>query len=257
MKRIIHVSLQLLCTLCVGGLMVCCDRSSSPDFDQPPLATQSIRLLKARSVEQATRLTEEIRIEGIVTADDLFGEWERQLVIEDPSGGICIALDDRQLYRRFPRGTTLSISCNGLILHRIGGMVILGGERDAYGNIALDEEHISRHIHRTSAVQIEPQPTPCTITALNSAMADRYLRIDDLHFTEQASWCATDPLTHRFVPTIHIAADRAGNQLMVYAHPTLTYADEPLPEGNGSLWGIAELTNEGMRLRVVHRQYDF
>ena len=255
MRRIAKSSLLALVFLVAGSLVTGCDRSSEPDFEEPTLAAHSIRYLKSLSTGQATRLNEEIRLEGVVTADDLFGEWDRQIVIEDQTGGLTIAIDDRALYRRFPVGTTLSISCNGLLLHRIAGRVILGTTADPYGSIALNEELIDRHIRRTEAAPTEPQPTVVTIPALTGELADCYVRIDNLHFTERGSWCEKDPTTGRFVGTTHPAEDGSGNRISLYAHSTTTYANEPLPEGNGSCYAILESSTEGFRLRIVHRQF--
>lgn len=94
--------------------------------DDPPAGTATIDALKSRCTGEQAAVTEDITVEGVVTGNDLYGEFYKTLVVEDTSGGISIAVDATELYVDYPVGTAVTIHCNGLFLCDYGGKVMLG-----------------------------------------------------------------------------------------------------------------------------------
>ena len=71
-----------------------CDKASGLEFDDdPPAGTATIAALKSRCTGEQAAVTEDITVEGVVTGNDLYGEFYKTLVVEDTSGGISIAVD--------------------------------------------------------------------------------------------------------------------------------------------------------------------
>lgn len=105
-----------------------CDKASGLEFDDdPPAGTgHGIAALKSRCTGEQAAVTEDITVEGVVTGNDLYGEFYKTLVVEDTSGGISIAVDATELYVDYPVGTAVTIHCNGLFLCDYGGKVMLG-----------------------------------------------------------------------------------------------------------------------------------
>ena len=81
------VSVVLALTALAG-----CDKASGLEFDDDtPQGTVTIAALKSRCTGAQAAVTEDITVEGVVTGNDLYGEFYKTLVVEDTSGGISIA----------------------------------------------------------------------------------------------------------------------------------------------------------------------
>lgn len=244
MKRILYLNL-------LGYLLlfVACNEATS--IDPTPTELHSIAYLKSLGGESATAIRQVVHIAGTVTANDVLGEWNRQLVLEDTTGGITLSIADRELYRRYPIGARLIISCNSLILYNYGGRIELGMEADAYGRTGLDAEAEARHILAVEPSGALPLPRTTKIEELSPRLVDCYLRIDNLRFTQSGTWAVTNS-DDETQYTEHTVEDDKGHILTVRVCPTTHYANEPLPEGRGSLYGILDYFNGAYALRVVH-----
>lgn len=249
MKRILYLNL-LVCML----HLTACNEATS--IDPTPTELHSIAYLKSLGRESATRIRQVVHIAGVVTANDVLGEWNRQLVLEDPSGGITLSIEDQELYRRYPIGARLVISCNSLTLYNYGGRIELGIEADAYGRTGLDVEAEARHILAVEPSGALPLPRATKIEEFTPQLVDCYLRIDNLRFMESGTWVVINP-DNEAQYTEHTVEDDKGQTLTVRISPTAHYANEPLPEGKGSLYGILDYFNGSYALRVVHYGVDF
>ena len=89
------------------------------------------------------------------------------------------------------------------------------------------------------------------IDELTAAHVDTYVRIDGVHFVETGTWCDRDPETGRPRTSERTVADARGNRLTVRTAGSATYANDPLPEGSGSLCGIVDYFNGVYSLRVT------
>ncbi len=250
MRRIVCRSLLGLCIF----LGFACDRSTPLSEGEPPAGLRSIAALKASARGAATPLREEIAVRGIVTANDRYGELERRIVVEDATGGLCIALEAGELYRRYPTGLRLTIRCNGLTLCDRGGRIELIADPDApYGAVGLRAADFGRHLRAEAAAAETPRPALRRIDELTGVAADTYVRLEGVRFAEAGTWCRRDPLTGRSAATEHAVVDRAGCRLPIRVPATVCYADEPLPAGEGALCGLVERFGGRTTLRVVDR----
>lgn len=248
--------------LLTAGLLVgccACNRSTSLDAEgERVTALRSIPALKALARGDATPLRQEIAVQGVVTANDRFGEYDRRIVLEDADGGLTIALEGRELYRRYPVGRRLTVYCNGLTLRSRGDGLELVADPDApYGAVGIPSEDFDRHLHAAAPADEAPCPAPCEIDGLTAATLDTYVRMEGLRFLDEGAWCRRDPLTGRSVATLHTVADRAGRTLAVYTPATVRYADDPLPRGEGVLCGIVGRHEGRYVLRVVDLGFFF
>ncbi len=247
-------------------LMACllgCGRADAPRFapeeeDAAAAGAHSIAWLKSRCRGESLRLTEEVTVTGRIVANDRFGEWSRAVVIEDESGGITIRCDASDLAARYPFGARVTLYANGLVLNNYGGRIEVGAEPDRCGNRGIPADWLAARL-RLHTVQPEraPEPRLLTIEGLTLRDVDTYVRIEGVHFLEEAAWCDRDPETGRRTDTDRTIADRAGRTLRVRTSGSAEYAGEPLPEGYGSLCGIVDCFAGTYALRVVNRTVDF
>ena len=93
--------LLILLTLPAG-----CDRATQPEFTVcPPEPQNSVAYLKSLcDGKSSVAVTQDIIIRGFVTANDLYGEFYRTIVVEDASGGIAIAAEGSPLADLYPFG---------------------------------------------------------------------------------------------------------------------------------------------------------
>ncbi|MBO5686522.1 MAG: hypothetical protein J6R73_08050 [Alistipes sp.] len=253
MRRIVYNSLLTL--LCMA---ISCNHATAPNFEEEhPTGLHSINYLKSLAHGESTPLQREITIEGIVISDDTYGEFSRALVIEDADGGITLQIAGSRLYRLYPRGTKLRVRCNGLVLYNYGGKVELGATYNAYGSTLLSAGQAEQHLQVLSAELQNPQPRRVCIPNLTPTDIDRYVCIEGVSFLEKGFWCDWDAETNSYRTTEHTIADSEGYSMQVRTLSTADYANEPLPEGNGSLYGIIDYFDGRYLLRIVGRDFRF
>ena len=109
--------------------------SCNKKFDEPPLGTDpnitanlTIKDLKAMysSIGNFQKVNDDKVISGIVIADDRSGNFYKQIIIQDETGGIPILLDGNNVYTSYPVGRKVFVKVKGLMLGDYGGNIQLG-----------------------------------------------------------------------------------------------------------------------------------
>ena len=108
-------------------LVAGCDKATRPQIGGEQPATNSIVYLKSLcDGRSSVVVTEEITIEGFITANDLYGEFYKSLVLQDASGGITVAADLESVAEFCPFGYVATLRCQGLVLTDYGGKIQIG-----------------------------------------------------------------------------------------------------------------------------------
>ena len=251
MKTIVSVSLLLLAA---------CNTATEPEFQETPQASQlSIAGLKALcDGRSALRISQDATIHGQVVANDLYGEFSREIILQDDSGGIAIAVDGDPLVDRFPFGTPVEVRCNGLWLTDYGGKVGLGTEPDEYGSGTIPQEEIERYFSFPETAVETPRATRLAFEEVGSLHIDTRVRFEGVRFVEAGKpWCDTDPETGRTVTTEREIMDANGARFLVRTLGNCDYAEEPLPSGSGMLGGVIDYFGGKYALRVTFREVVF
>lgn len=84
--------------------------SCNKKFDAPPVyippditANTTIAALKAmHTPANADSIKTDLIIAGVVIANDSSGNFYKQIIIQDSTGGIAVSIDDYNLYTSFP-----------------------------------------------------------------------------------------------------------------------------------------------------------
>mgnify|MGYP000010371125 FL=1 len=249
------VSVVLALTALAG-----CDKASGLEFDDDtPQGMVTIAALKSRCTGAQAAVTEDITVEGVVTGNDLYGEFYKTLVVEDTSGGISIAVDATELYVDYPVGTAVTIHCNGLFLCDYGGKVMLGTRpTDEYaGPGRIPQAEAVLYLRRKQAETSPLRPRTLTFGEVDMRHTDTYVHFEGVRFVQQGNWCDPDPETGRPATTERWIADHTGREFIVRTAGTCTYATEPVPQGTGSVYGIIDYFNGKYTLRIANREVDF
>lgn len=247
---------------CISLLLaVGCDSSSEPRFDQTPEATRiSIAGLKTLCDGAASALiARDATICGEVVANDLYGEFLREIIIQDDTGGITVAIESQQLADRFPFGAIVEIRCNGLSLCDYGGKIEIGTEPGDDGKPGeIPEEEIGRYLRTVGTAETEPRIRILRFGEVTERHVDTRVRFEGVRFVETgAAWCDTDPETGRLVSTEREIVDSDGNRFFVRTLWSCYYGTEPLPEGDGALTGVIDYFGGKYTLRVTFREKEF
>lgn len=228
-----------------------CTPASELSFDGEPQQLHSIPYLKSRCTGASVTLREQIAIRGIVTANDGYGEFDREITIEDAEGGISIAIDHSDLASLYPLGHEVTVTCNSLTLCDYGGVISLGTSPTEYGAGRIPANETSRFLRAAPTATDQLPPHTLRVTEVAARDIDTYVRFTDVEFTHSGTWCDTDPETGRPVTTEHTVIDAQGNLFTVRVHFTCHYAKEHLPKGKCSICGIIDCFNGRYAIRIT------
>ena len=243
----------------ISLLLCACTVATYPDYklnttELLPGGSVSIGMLKSSAQSQPVPVVGDIVIHGQVVANDLFGEFSREIVVIDGSGGIGISLNRLRLNTVIPLNAEVEVSCNGLWLRRSGGQVRLCGD-DGSGIAA---SQIGRHIAITRIGET-PQPLELTVAELSEEHIQRFVCIRSLRIADDergSAWCDLLPgeeaeQTNRY--TDRHFTDAEGSILCVRSLNSCDYRNEPIPDTELALAGIVEYNDGQYMLRIVNR----
>lgn len=234
---------KLYAVLLSALLLLSCSKSTSISPEEGQEKISSVLYLKSLCAAAHYPITEDIIIRGVVTGNNRYGEFNRSLVLQDETGGITLYADYSPKHPVYYKvGNVITVLCNGLTLIDYGGKVVLG-KAGGGDDFAIPRSELDNHIKINSFHPESRKPQHRRIAELSPRDVDTYIALDDVHFTTPSTWCDTDPTTGRPVTTEHVLKERGGDSIIVRTLWSCHYAKEPLPEGNGSLYGILDFFN--------------
>jgi len=235
-------------------LATSCGSVSPYDADKPSPNTVSINALKELCTAQTSVvIRSDYVIRGIIVANDMFGEYDRSIVVNDSDGGLEIYVDRRRCYTTLRLGAEVEIYCNSLALGRYGSRIVLGAQpTGGYSVDRIASQDIERYIHIVADRSL-PAPAVVPVAGINNSHIDRYVKVEGLTFIADdcAAWCDRTE-GEGFVETTHVATDGRGNSLTVICRGSATYAATPLPRGESDITGIIEYRNGEYLLRPAN-----
>ena len=239
------------CSLLLALLAAACDRTERISYEDEsrPEATHTIAHLKARCDGTYYAIADETIIRGTITGNNRYGEFSREIIIEDATGGIAIAADYPAADNAYPLGEELLVYCDGLTLYDYGGKIEMGKVAD--GSTCIPRSELGLHLRLSGRQPEQLAARPVRIEELTPAHVDTYVRIDGVRFLETGTWCDRDPESGHYRTTERTLTDAAGRTLAVRTSGTALYAGEPLPPDSGSLCGIVDYFGGTYSLRIT------
>lgn len=243
--------LALLISLTTWG---CVDR----DFDEPPVtdlpdleANATIAQLKAlHTIGGVSNLvTEDWIVGGVVVADDKSGNFFKNIVIQDETGGIAIRLNSNGLYNNFPIGRKVFLLAKNLYIGDYNGLYQVNGSVDA----ALEEVLIPEHVVGGARDQtITPRVVTLAElqnTTLYNSLVNTLVQINDVQFTSaDAGAMYADPVT-QFSVNRNIQ-DCSGNSIILRSSGYADFAADLTPTGKGSILAIVSIFGTTKQLNI-------
>ena len=195
-------------------------------------------------------------IAGRIVSSDKAGNIYKNLMIEDETAGLTVAVDKTKLYQDYKIGQMLTIDCTGLYIGGYGNCMQLGGEpqpgKEQPGRV--DEEIFTAH----SFVYGFPEavaPQVVTIPEIDAARKDnvsflamqsRLVKFENMEFETPG-----EPLAVQGSSTSRYAFDENGNRLQLYNSGQSTIWANTLPSGKGDIVGILSFYNKDWQLLLI------
>lgn len=242
-------------------LLAGCDKATEPGFaEAPEVSRHTVAYLKSLcDGRSSAAVTQDITIRGFITANDLYGEFDRTIVVEDPSGGI----ESPPGIPRWPttirsaRLPPCGATADALQLRRkdrtgFRTRGLRGRSNSARGAVPLYPRHAAGGGRKTPGRPAHFRGGFGTPHRHPGPVRRRAVRR-----------CGKNLVRHRprnpgrTVATERTIVDAGGNEFTVRSAATCAYAKEPLPSGTGSLYGIIDYFAGKYTLRVTNREVVF
>lgn len=227
-------------SLLLTGIWSCVDQ----DFDEPPVTglpnlTGNISIADLKKLNSIggddKQILDSLIIEGVVTADDESGNWYKQLVIEDETGGIVVRLNSIGLYNIYPIGRRVFVNLQGLWLGDYFGLPQINGARDS----AIAELLIPEYVFGGARDQ-QVTPRPISIGDFNQDLVGSLIRLDDVQFVAEDTARTYADAVNRFSAN-RTVEDCFGNRTIVRTSGFADFAGLSVSNGKGSLTAILSI----------------
>lgn len=193
---------------------------------------------------------------GKIVSSDEAGNIYKNLMIEDATAGLTIAVDMTKLYKTYKVGQMLTIDCTGLYIGGYGNCMQLGGEpqpgKDQPGR--CDEEIFTAQAF-VHGIPEPAAPQVITISELDAARADndlflamqsRLVKLENMEFEEPGELIAEQGQS-----TSRYAVDSEGQRIQLYNSGYSTFWMNALPSGKGSITAILSYYNREWQLLLI------
>lgn len=251
----------LCAAVCVAAVIVagCSDRSTG-EYAGQPHGTISISHLKSLASAGSTVITDDVSVSGHVAANDLYGEYDKAIVVCDTGGGIEIAVDSNTTATLFPISARVTVHCSGLAIGDYGGRIMLGAQpsgRYTVDRIAASD--FARYFTVDTSSPAAPEPLRMSIGELAPEHIGRLVELRGVTFAGDAgrTWCDTDPETGDYITTSRTLHDRSGAAVPVRTLAGCLYRAETIPSDYGTVRAVVEYFNGEYSLRIANHGIEF
>lgn len=236
MYRLISCCLLLLLAGCVSKNGFDRDDGESPGGD--PV---SVAYLKSLYRGYPLRVTDDVELRVVVTANDAYGAFRNTLVVQDATGGIEVKVRaDAISLPYFPgQGRAYGSVAGAGCLGDYGGVVSLGAASDdsAYENGFIPQSVWPQFLKKQGGVT-DIRPDTLVFSDLAAAWISRYVAFERVQFVDaecSENWCDTMSDTDRHL------VDPAGDTLIVRTSRRPTSQIGRFHSGSGYIEGVSEL----------------
>jgi hypothetical protein len=226
------------------------------DFDEPPSGgvespapnTTIAELRDMHSLGNYEQITEATVIRGFVISSDREGNFFRQLVIQDETGGLEMRIEMTDLDNLFPPGRQVSVNCQGLWLGDFNGLIQLGAAVTGEGNdreLERIPEPLVEDIFVSGTYGNDVSPKLKLISELNFDDVSTLIQLNEVQFANNElgqNYSQSDFSTNRTLTDCNL------NDIIVRTSSFSSFAGEKLPEGNGTLVGVLGIFGSDLQL---------
>ena len=245
---IAFIGISFVFSSCVNQVFEAPEQNCNINFT----TTHTIEELKALYENDTLRITEDVIIECTVTSTDLYGNFYKELVVEDSTDAIAIMIDASYMCNKFPVGQKIYIKCKNLYLGESYGVIKLGSTYTEYGitNFGRIQGNVVIDNHIISTCDNEPiTPEILSINQINSSYIYKLVKFENVQFKERelgTTWADGE----NFEDVNHYIVNNNQDSLIVRTSGYAKFANDTIPSGNGTIVGILTTYNDDYQLLV-------
>lgn len=221
--------------------------------------TTSSSIASLRNIEtnySSSLITQNITLEGQITANDRYGEFSSCIIVEDQSGAVKILCDLDDAYQTYPFGASVQILCNGLyLLNHYGSLKLGAAPTGEYTLDYIDSSSVGQYVKLLESSAEPPEPQEVTLDDLTIFHIFCLVILRDVTITNPdgvTTFCDRDPDTSRTVDTSHTITDSQGNSATLYVESTCSYADQELPTSPTTIMAIVDYYDSQYSLTICN-----
>ncbi len=253
MKKIFSVT----CLLSLALVQTFFSSCVKNEFDAPATAnvdpeigvTKSILQLQAMAAGTIPVLitTNEV-IEGVVIADDASGNFYKEVILQDSTGGIAVQLDQSNFNTLYPIGRRIFVKCKGLYIADDGNGNIQIGIKDLGAIGRIPSGLVPQYLLK-GKWGIPVTPKTVTIATIGNEPTQTLIKLLNVEFTAADSAqlyanATTLQSQNRFIE------DCGGAQADIYSSGYADFAGLLTPTGKGSLVSVYKIYNGAPELEL-------
>lgn len=256
------------------ALMANAATSCSDDFTYPPLVIPEATMQPTSTIGELKELYwqddrnycsdivslsdgRDLIVKGRVVSSDSTGNIFKNVVIQDNSGAITIAINEYDLYKKYQYGQEVVVNCTGLQIGGYNGLLQIGSQGEYNGNPSMTfmtGDDFAAHAE-ADGLPAPSKITPAifTIDELTQALSDpakkreymsRLVTVENVSFETPGQKFAPTASTDRYVK------DANGNKLNLRCSSYATFKDEVIPSGSGSVTGILSFYGSAWQMQL-------
>lgn len=218
---------------------------TTPEYVSDWNVNMTIAELKATYAAVPALIDSNLIIKGKVISSDLYGNFYKELFIEDETGGLSIRLDDGYLYEKYPVGRTVYVKCEGLYLGTYNGVYQLGigsGVDRLYSYQIEDYLDIDTEIGSVT-------PRVLTLDDFNNnidSLIGTFVRLENVQFQDTGNVYADQGSSY----TTRTITACSGGSVVLSTSSFADFANDSLPVGNGSIDAVLSKFSGDYQLRI-------
>jgi hypothetical protein len=211
------------------------------DFDPDIETNASISDITDKWVQgEFTTIEEDLTLDAVVVADDQSGNYYKTIIIQDETGGIELNINSIGVFNNYPIGRKIYLHCKDLIISDYNGLIQLGGTTFTDdGDLRLggiEESLLDRYIVKGPRGQtIVPKVT--TINDLGREDLSTLVQLNNVQFISDDTSSTYADAVQQFSFNLDIE-NCSGNTIVLRSSGFADFADENVPNGNGTIVAI-------------------
>jgi hypothetical protein len=228
---------------------------------EAPLPTDAkyitIGALKAKTAGTLV-IKDSVYITGFVVANDKGGNFYKQIMLQDSTGGIPLLLEKNGLSGEYPVGRKVHVKCKGLTMSPYGRFMQLGFAVDATSSLAgIPSSMISNYVIKSKMDPEGAKPTVVTLSQISNPdnpiankLLGRLLEIKDVEFQGtdiQVPYAQPSTLSSA---TNRMVEDCGGSSITMRNSAFATFQPQLTPSGKGTLYAVYTRYNSTPQLMI-------
>jgi len=262
MKNILKLFSLLLMITGISGLSSCEKTWDEPDIScsasgVTPNATIS-DILNLSPGGEIIQIEDDLIMEGFVISSDEAGNYYKTLVLQDapenPTAGIMIVLDKRNLYVDYPVGKKVYVKTKGLFIGKDRGVYKLGLTYDTdYGTSIgrIPPSEVKWRVLASCDQPVSVTPQIVTIEDIQTN-GDNYvhtlIQLNNVQF-QKSDLCSTYSVPGTNGENKYLE-DCNGNSLVMRNSGYADFAETVIPSGNGTVVGVLGKYNRTFQVYI-------